>query len=320
MSTTTGLPPNVADYLQELRAELMDLAAEERDDLLSEVEPSLFEAAGETDEPLAARLGPPADFAADLRASAGLPPAPRPAEPRSGGLTAALRELASHPAVARTAAVLHELAPVWWVIRAYVVVEALAMATDNGAASVAAIARSPELPRLGGPELGAVVLALALVASIAAGIAARRRPERGRGARIAVNLALAVLAIPVAAQLVDAQKISPVTVTYEPAETSPATGLVYDGALVDNVYAYDRNGRLLHDVRLYDSSGKPLDFGRDFANANRRRVFDRSGEQIFNAFPVRYFEPGTRRVANPNAGPRISPPKLKTPPLRERRR
>ena len=57
MSTTTGLPPNVADYLQELRAELMDLAAEERDDLLSEVEPSLFEAAGETDEPLAAPAG-----------------------------------------------------------------------------------------------------------------------------------------------------------------------------------------------------------------------------------------------------------------------
>src|SRR5687768_14623642 len=50
-------------------------APEERDDLLSEVEPSLLEAAADGDEPIAARLGPPADFAADLRASAGLPAA-----------------------------------------------------------------------------------------------------------------------------------------------------------------------------------------------------------------------------------------------------
>ena len=84
MSTTTGLPPNVAEYLDALRAELADLAPEERDDLLSEVEPSLLEAAADDDEPIAARLGPAADFAADLRASAGLPPAPRGAPPRAG--------------------------------------------------------------------------------------------------------------------------------------------------------------------------------------------------------------------------------------------
>jgi hypothetical protein len=76
MSTATGLPPNVSVYLEALRAELADLAPEEREDVLSEVEPSLLEAAADGDEPIAARLGAPADFAADLRASAGLPPAP----------------------------------------------------------------------------------------------------------------------------------------------------------------------------------------------------------------------------------------------------
>src|SRR5918999_326800 len=121
MSTTTGPPPNVAEYLDALRAELADLAPEERDDLLSEVEPSLLEAAADDDEPIAARLGPAADFAADLRASAGLPPAPRSAPPRTG-LRAALRELAGHPAVIRAASVLRELAPIWWVARAYVAV------------------------------------------------------------------------------------------------------------------------------------------------------------------------------------------------------
>jgi hypothetical protein len=316
MSTTTGLPPNVGDYLDALRTELIDLAPEERDDLLSEVEPSLFEAAAEADEPLAARLGPPADFAADLRASAGLPPAPRAAAPPSGGLVATLRELARHPAVAGTAAVLRELAPVWWVVRAYVAVEMLAMATGDGAESVAAVARWPEVPRLGGPELGVIVLAVALVASIAAGIAARRQPDRGRRGRIAVNLVLAVLAVPVADQLIDAQGVSPVTVSSASAQPEPAAGLAYNGAFVDNVYAYDRAGRLLHDVRLYDSFGTPLEYGAGFADPDRRKVVDFTGEEVFNAFPVRYFEPWTRRVANPDAGPHVSPPKLKTPPLR----
>ena len=118
MSMTTGLPPNVAEYLGALRTELADLAPEERDDLLSEVEPSLLEAAADDDEPIAARLGPAAAFAADLRASAGLPPAPHgePAAPR--GLRASVLELSRHPVVAGAASVLRELAPVWWVARA----------------------------------------------------------------------------------------------------------------------------------------------------------------------------------------------------------
>ena len=76
----TGRPANVEAYLAQLRAELDDLAADERDDTLAEVEASLLESAG--DEPLAAQFGPPAAFAADLRASAGLPPKPSVRAPR----------------------------------------------------------------------------------------------------------------------------------------------------------------------------------------------------------------------------------------------
>ena len=90
MSTTaTGLPPNVEIYLEALRAELADLAPDEREDLLSEVEPSLLEAAAGGEDPIAARLGPAADFAADLRASAGLPPAPRAAGRAAGAASGA---------------------------------------------------------------------------------------------------------------------------------------------------------------------------------------------------------------------------------------
>ena len=41
-----------------------------------------------------------------------------------------------------------------------------------------------------------------------------------------------------------------------------------------------------------------------------------SGLQIFNAYPVRYFDPGTGQVAHPNAGPQVHIPQIETPPLR----
>jgi HAAS domain-containing protein len=312
MSTTLGLPPNAAEYLEALRAELADLAPEERDDLLSEVEPSLLDAAADSDEPLAARLGPPAHFAADLRASAGLPAA-APKPPERAGFGSALRELAAHRHLARTLAVLRELAPVWWIVRAYVAVEMLAIAIGEGAERSAQITRYPELPRIGGAGLGLLVLALALAASIAAGIAARRQPDRWRRTRIAANVLLVVLAFPVAAELKESADVraSTPTVVVDPA---PVSGLAYEGNPINNVYAYDRNGKLLHDVRLYDSFGTPLDIGANAPDENRRPVRDASGGELFNAFPIRYFEPGTQRVAKPNAGAPVSPPRITTSP------
>ena len=84
MTTTTGLPPELEAYLAAVRTTLADLAPEERDDLLGEVQAALLEAAGEGDGPIAARLGPPEEFAAELRASAGLDPAPPPGPAQDG--------------------------------------------------------------------------------------------------------------------------------------------------------------------------------------------------------------------------------------------
>ena len=85
------------------------------------------------------------------------------------------------------------------------------------------------------------------------------------------------------------------------------------------MYAYDRAGRLLQDVRLYDSHGRPLDWGVDFANPDRRPVTDAEGAPVLNAFPIRYFEPGTNDVANPEAAPPLTPPRLTTQPLGRQR-
>ena len=306
MTTATRLPPNVEVYLEALRAELSDLAAEEREDLLSEVEPSLLEAAGGGDDPIAARLGPAADFAADLRASAGLPPAPRVPAPRPG-LRAVLAELAGSPRMLRVRATAAELAPLWWALRAVLAVGAVAVVLD-----IAWSVQWPFLPRYGSVA-GTVVVALAALAgSCALGLRARR------GSLRRVSLAVSVAALLATPFVVDAAGAPAEPYPYETfasSEPLPETGLAYDGAAIENVYAYDREGRLLQDVRLYDGQGRPLDFGRNLDNTGRRIVTDARGATAFNAYPVRYFEPGTTRVADPAAGAPPAPSPLATPPL-----
>jgi hypothetical protein len=36
-------------------------------------------------------------------------------------------------------------------------------------------------------------------------------------------------------------------------------------------------------------------------------------DKLLNAFPIRYYEPGTRHVAHPNAGPPIRKPGILAP-------
>jgi hypothetical protein len=306
MSTTaTGLPPNVATYLAALRAELSDLAADERDDLLAEVEPSLLEAAADGEEPIAGRLGAPADFAADLRTSAGLPPKPAA---RPAGMTRRLRELAASPRARQARNVARELAPVWWAVRAYFAVglTAILLGIDWSL-------QHPALPRFGSAAGTALVLALALAGSFALGLRHRGVQGGPRRTLIALNAVLLVAAVPV----LDRARDAPAAGVYTEFVSGPTQpGLAYDGVAVENVYPYDRKGRLLHDVRLYDQRGRPLDAVKETADPDRRHVLKRNGTRAFNAYPIRYFEPGTRRVARPDAAPDIDPAPLKTRPPR----
>jgi hypothetical protein len=172
MSTTAaGLPPNVATYLAAAKAGLDDLAPEERDDLLAEVEPSLLEAAAGGEEPIAGRLGAPADFAADLRTSAGLPPKPAP---RATGIGQRVRVLMASPRIRRAQRTAHALAPVWWAARAYLAVGLLAILLG-----VDWSVEHPVLPRFGSAAGTALVLALALAGSFALGVRHRGRRHRG---------------------------------------------------------------------------------------------------------------------------------------------
>jgi hypothetical protein len=169
---------------------------------------------------------------------------------------------------------------------------------------------------LGGADFGLVLLALAAAVSVAGGLWQRLH---GKGTRIAlaVNLLLVAAALPAYAGLADwlvgQGEAAPAYV-----ETSVTPGLVRDGTPIENIYPYSRDGRLLLDVLLYDQNGAPLDVRMLDSDPTRRVLRTREGEMLFNAFPVRYYEPGTRRVTRPGAAPPIDWSPVVTPPLRRK--
>jgi hypothetical protein len=307
LTTTAHVPSEVEAYVARVRAALADVPDEERNDLLAEVEASLYETASESGGSVAARLGPPEEFAAELRSAAGLhAPAARSAPARER-----IERLLADPRTKSASRLLRELAPIWWVVRGYVAVAALALAagtswsTSHGA-----------VPRTGNAKLGAAAILLAVIASVALGLWSRHRND-GRLPMALLNLVLLAATVPVAIHLSHdnaAPVAAPVVI-----QTEIVRGLAYDGAPLSNVFPYSRDGRLLHDVFLYSGSGKPLNVSTTVYDPQRRILKTRAGRSVFNAFPLRYYQPGTKVVLHPNAGPRVRVPRVVTPPLRARR-
>jgi hypothetical protein len=305
--TTGTVPQDVKAYLSAVRARLDDLPADERDDLLGDVEPSILESAEESNAPVERRLGPPDSFADELRAAAGLPPradsarrTPRP------GLRERLAAADAFFSTNSTTSWLRDLAPLWWVLRALVAVGLLELLYGRS------VFQGDSYTLLVG--LAAVV---AVAVSVAIGL---RRPRR-IAVLVVVNVALALAAVPVVWHAVDvgrAAAFDDTAVNEAPFESTVPPGFVYDGQPVENIYAFDRQGRLLKDVRLFDQYGRALGIGGTGQDPNRRKVRTRDGKVVFNAFPIRYFEPGTKRVAKPAAGAPARPGALRTRPLEPR--
>jgi uncharacterized membrane protein len=301
--TTGTISDDVRAYLQAVRERLADLPAEEREHLLSDVEAALLDGAGESE------LGPPERFADELRAAAGIPapeptPAAEPAVPSwASRLERRLETLIVPPGVARLAT---ELAPIWWVLRGYLTIVAIAGITGADWSSNYSF-----LPVLDSGELTVLLLAVAIAISVAVGL----RHRRVTPAVVVVNVLLAIFLPYAIGQTLGRPVESDVTSYAESAP--PAPGLSYDGDEVTNVYPYDREGRLLQDVRLFDQQGRPLAIGSPTATDPDRRVpRTATGHQVFNAFPVRYFESGTRRIADPDAGAPKRPRRIVTKPVR----
>jgi hypothetical protein len=156
-------------YVERLGACFADLPAAERTELLDDVAGHLAEVAAEDGRPLADRLGPPEQYAAELRVAAGLP-APGTAattafgrwKRRLGGLDRRTGPVVGYE---RTTDFLRQLAPAWWVLRGYAAAAVLLWAVDG-----------PSLvPTIGGNAwAGGLISVAAVVASVWLG---RRRPR-----------------------------------------------------------------------------------------------------------------------------------------------
>jgi hypothetical protein len=299
--------PEVLAYAAEVRAALADVPAERSAELLDDLEEHLAEVALEGHEPLVARLGPPADYAAELRRSAGLADAVTPTRnPWRRDLAQLLDRLhASRPVVA-VADFLPELRPAWWVVRAWgglLAVDAVFLGTG-----------SFPVPTLGlGPLIGLGLTGAAVTWSVRRGLRARANPGLG-SPRVAVlvNGALAALAV-VALFAVADRPDSAVAADYEGPGSS--TLAHEDGTPITNIQPFSATGEPLSGVLLYDQDGRPIDNVADFtADGDQVERVPEVPPAPANAFPqakrvLSYDEQG-----NPVWAPPTTVPVPSTPP------
>jgi hypothetical protein len=190
---------DLEEYLEQLTVHLADLPAAERAELLDDVAEHLAEVAAEDVTPLAARLGPPGRYAAELRAAAGLPAPGTVATTVLGRwkrrAVAVDRRVGPVFGYERSTDFLRHLAPAWWVLRGYAVVAAVLWALD----------RPSVVPTLGGNAwVGGLITAAAIVGSVWLG---RRGPAHAVGVRAlagAAQLVFAGLVLATAVQAADA--------------------------------------------------------------------------------------------------------------------
>jgi hypothetical protein len=308
---------DVARYATAVRAAFADLPAPERELLLEDLEDHLAEVAAEDDGPLAARLGAPEAYAAELRASAGLPaPGAAARRPRRSSLRESRvarrlqrswRAAVAHPAGGAVVGFLPELRPAWWALRGYLAVQAVAVAlsaltNDSGL--------SFPLPAPFGSELlGLLATAVAVVVSVRWG----RRGQGGTGRRALTLAGNAVLALFGVALLLQLGADEAAGDHYRPDQVvsyaGPISGLRSDGEEISNIFAFDADGKPLRDVYLVDQDGDPVVVTHyDNEYLEPRIALDRDGNEVPNRYPQAQDEVDAagRRVPGPT--PEFRPP------------
>ena len=294
---------DVARYASAVRAAFADLPGPDRELLLEDLEDHLQEVAAEAGGPLAERLGRPEAYAAELRASAGLPAPGAPGRRRTGswlqetwGAQQAGRlwqAASTHPAGRAVLEFLPELRPAWWVLRGYLAVQAACVALSLLDANLGGL--SFPVPRpFGSRVLGLLAVAAAVAASVALG----RRGTSRRGLVALGNAGLGVFAVLMllelgAGEAYDDQYHPEYVTTY----TGPAPGLRADG-------------KPLRDVYLIDQDGDPVAATRqDTPELEARLPIDRDGNEVANRYPQvqQQVDPATGQHV-PGPTPEFRPP------------
>ena len=295
---------DVASYAFAVRAALAHLPDAERESLLEDLESHLAEVASESDLSLQERLGKPEAYAADLRSAFG-------AESNAANTSrhkrfrdrfdALLKAVSGTLAYRELHAVLPELRPGWWVLRAYLVVLVLTFVFRDGTNL-----RPIPNPFSRGGLLQIVATLVAIVISVRLGRRGMPANRVWRGAVRALNVAIALLALPV---LVSMGTGSNYAYSYDYSTDpyySSASAAYYAG--FTNIYPYSKDGKPLQDVLLYDQDGRPLVPGKSDVLIDVPNGAD--GLPIPNAYPLNERDPN----GNPVMPPRVALPPWRTSP------
>lgn len=306
----------IARYASAVRAAFADLPGPDRELLLEDLEDHLQEVAVEAGGPLADRLGRPEAYAAELRASAGLPAPGALGRRRTGSW---LRETwgaqqagrlwqaaSTHPAGRAVLEFLPELRPAWWVLRGYLAVQAACVALSLLDANLGGL--SFPIPRpFGSRVLGLLAVAGAVAGSVALG----RRGTSRRGLVALGNAGLGLFAVLMllelgAGEAYDDQYHPEFVTTY----SEPALGLRANGREITNIFPFDADGKPLQGVFLIDQDGDPVvATHNDDPNLEARLPLDGDGNEVENRYPQvqQLLDPATgQRVPGPT--PEFRPP------------
>lgn len=268
VSARTLTRPEIADYVERVRLYLGDLDYEVRDDLTGELEADLTELVLERGT---TALPDPREYADDMRAAAGLPErgsVPHLSRDGSG----ADSEFASWLRRARqwggrwlasswrrsVCEFVTVLQPLWWVARAWVVVQWVDVMFFG----------YPHQwwPSIAGPVVGGLILLGVTVTSVQLG--RHRWPPAPQGRRAGATARLGVVAldllvlaaVPVVVSSIDLSTNGEADYARHVADAVAAapTAVRIDGLRVCNLFPYDSEGRPLVGVQLLDQRGHPL--------------------------------------------------------------
>jgi len=340
----------VADYARAVRAHLADLGPELVDDLTDGLEADLAEAiadAGEGFPPsapvaapttyaadpgsvpdvvqppavdLTARFGDPRDYAAELRAAAGIAPAEGQKRPRKGW--SSVRRLGRRAVAPVTRApwwpacrdFALALRPVWWVLRGWLLGALVIVVLTDGSGrfidSNGAHGSAAGLAPAG--FLEALVFGLGIVVSVQYGRGRWVLRRRWNTVGLVVSAAAVVAVVPALVTLSNAANA--VEVRYEyidntdySAASMPASvggdknALIAGGERVRNLFVYGPDGEYIDGAQIVDQDGRPLLLTPDgsmwepeTATQGETSSYwvpreDVHGRQVWNAYPLGYW-------------------------------
>ncbi|MBN9153329.1 MAG: hypothetical protein J0J05_05030 [Microbacterium sp.] len=284
----------VVEFAARVRVHLDDLPADEVDDLVDGLEADLTEQAEESET---FSLPDAAEYAAELRAAAGLPER----SPRSGTRpplrdrfstwrATVYRTIRDNRAGAAVLDFLLALRPVWWIARGWAIFTLLSMWVGRGGI----------IPGVPWENPTATLLLLGIVLFSVQWGRGRWLPFHWlKAVRTVVSIAT-VIALPVLIGATLSAVNSAVSSQYYGSSEQPTyPGLSLDNQRVRNIFAYDVDGRPLTDVQLFDQDGRPLTtVGREGQRG------DWTMDQYFDAgygggpVPVPFRQPGRAALWN----------------------